>query len=346
MVVRLDVGTEPVEKPVVARVKPLLGEVVEIQLKDDGTPPDVTAGDGTWSGASFGSGDEFAVSASLGATTFEGGAISWTADDAQRDLTMTLRNGMLTAEAGVSASAPTGNPVPGADGAPTPGGPAREPTSPGGASAPAGPASETSGDATLYVAFGVGGLLLAVLGYLWYQRRPDGGNDLPDDVVRLPELGILGADTPAISAGLSVWVGAPKDAHDLVRPALATLARHHRVLVAAPKHGALPAVRGGPVYRITEENPRQIADAIDGLNDRGGPPLAVLVLGESWTAEKIRKLAASLPDGVGGIVLSMEAPAVSLPVLHCARRDAIWALRFGEIEVLARDGAQGLERVV
>lgn len=346
MVLRLDGGTEPIEKPLVAHIKPPRGELVDVELKDDGTAPDVNKDDGIWSGASYGVGDEYAVSVTVGTTVFTGGSISWAPDDAQRDLTMTLRNGMLTAETGASGTPPNGSPV--ADGSPAPGGapggtPGEPMTPPGGAT-PSGPASESADDATLYVAFGLGGLLLAVIGYLWYQRRGDASMELPDDVVRMPELGILGADTPAVSAGLSLWVAQPDAARDLVQPTLATLARHHRVLVAVPKHVAVPAVRGGPVYRIAAEDVRTIADAVADMVEHSGGPLSLLLMGEFWTGERIRKLAADLPEGVGGVVLAMVAPDVSLPTLHCARHGTGWCLRYGEIDILARETGEGLER--
>ncbi len=355
VVVRLDAGTEKVDTPVVVHLKPDEGDLTDVQLKDDGAPPDVTGGDGTWSGTMWNEHDVFSVTVNLGSTKIDGGKISWAADDSQRDLSLTLTDGQLTAEAGVASSgggspgtppdgAPAGGaPTEGGGAAPAPGGFQLDGKGTGGSGSPY---TSSGGDATLYVVLGVGVLGLAIIAHLYLRggrSRPSGG--LPNGVTVVPETGVLGTGTPALSEGLSQWVVNPTDAHDLLRPLLATLSRHRRVLVVAPARSALPSVAGGPVYRMAPGKPNDLADAVEALVDLGGGGVTVLMLGDGLDGPALKGQADALPEGVGGAVLVLQVLMATLPVVNCERKGAGWHLRFtnGDVEVV--EGPDGFQRV-
>jgi hypothetical protein len=198
-------------------------------------------------------------------------------------------------------------------------------------------------DATLYVAFGLGGLLLAVIGYLWIRGR--GSLSLPPGLTLVPEPGLFGPGTPSLSDGLSLWIAPPQDAGELARLLLGSLARHHRVLVSAPARSPLPSVRGGPVYRVTSGQKRALSEAVEALQELGPGELAVLVLGENLDGRSLQAQAESLPEGVGGVVVGMEAVSVTLPTVHCHRQGDTWRFRWGEHEGELRETPEGLERV-
>lgn len=358
IVVRLDAGAQKVDMPVVVHLKPTDAPAADVQLKDDGAPPDVMGGDGTWSGTAWNEHDEFDISINLGKTRVEGGKISWLKEDLQRDLSLTWFNGQLKAEASVAndvagaAGAGSGggtvtgdSPRPGGsgDGSP-PGGSGGAP--PGGsppkggfqldAKASKGPSSNTSpatsSDATLYVGIGACGFALAFVIHL-YRRGRSRSSALPDGLSLVPAAGLVGPGTPALSEGLTQWVVTPGDAHDLLRPLVATLARHHRVVICAPARSALPNVPGGPVYRIEPGKPSELAAAIDGLHDAGVGELAVLLLGDGLDSATLKAHADALPEGVGGAVVVMQVLMTTLSVVHAERRGDAWRLRFAKTEV-------------
>jgi hypothetical protein len=184
--------------------------------------------------------------------------------------------------------------------------------------------------------------MLAVIGYLWMRGRSTG---LPAGMTLVPEPGILGPGTPSISEGLSLWVVTPNDAADLARLLLATLARHHRVLVSAPPRSHLPAVQGGPVYRVSAPTRRQWTEAVDTLYDLNPGGLAILVLGEKLDARQLQEQVEGLPEGVGGVVVLMDVLTATLPTVQASRHDKEWVFRWGEQEVRAREGTSGLERI-
>lgn len=195
------------------------------------------------------------------------------------------------------------------------------------------------------MAFGVGALLLTLIGYLWMRGGSAGDGVLPAGVTRVREPGILGVGTPSLSDGLSLWVAAPNDAHDLVRPLLTTLAQHHRVIVSAPPEGSVPSVRGASVYRVTTGKPTALGDAAEALAENGAGGVAVMMLGDGLDASTLKRHADALPEGVGGAVVLMQVPSATLPVVHCERREDLWHLRIGDTEIVVREGARGFERV-
>jgi hypothetical protein len=324
------------DTPVVVHLTSPDKNTSDVQLKDDGGPPDVTAGDGIWSGTIWSATDEFQVSLSAGSTEFKGGAVSWKPTDVQRDLSLSLGEGGLQAEAAVAQAMPAGSASPPSASALSN---LNNPESPSGNAT----FSNSGGDSTLYVALGIGALMLAVIGYLWLRGR--GPVALPAGMSLVPEPGLFGAGTPSLSEGLSLWVTSPNDASELARLLLLSLSRHHRVLVSAPARSPLPAVRGGPVYRIASGKSRQLMDAVDALHELNPGSLTVLMLGENLDARALKEHMEALPEGVGGVVILMEALTAALPTVHCQRREDHWLLRHGEIEVRVRESAEGFERI-
>jgi hypothetical protein len=75
------------------------GEAQTIKLADDGTPPDVKAGDQMWGGGGMLDGDAFSVSVSAGGKVLGKDKVSWTTADA-RDLTIQVSKGQATFSAG------------------------------------------------------------------------------------------------------------------------------------------------------------------------------------------------------------------------------------------------------
>lgn len=358
MVVRLDTGVQKVETPVVVHLKPKAGAVADVQLKDDGAPPDVLGADGVWSGTVWNENDEFTVSVSTGKTNVDGGPISWSKDDMQRDLSLTLLDGQLKAEASVAtvvrppdgSGANGGTPVNGSpQGQAQPG----NPTAGGGGGAPGGfqldgpkpkgGAGASGSDATLYVAMGICGFALAIIAHLYFRggRSRSSSGGLPEGVTVVPEAGLFGPGTPSLSEGLSQWVVPPNDAHELLRPLIATLARYNRVVVCAPPRSALPSVPGGPVYRVEPGKPADLADAVIGVQEMGAGGVAVLMLGDGLDGAALKALGDALPEGVGGAVLVMQVLMTTLPVVHCERREGVWHLKLPNVELDLTEAEDG-----
>jgi hypothetical protein len=343
VVVRLNAGTEAVETPVVVAMAPASGEPFSVQLKDDGQPPDVTYGDGIWSGVTWVMGTDFTVSVSLGTTQLEAGTISWGKDAGQRDLNLTLHKGTIKADAGAAPPMQGPGVPPDPSGADQPiqqpsSGP---PTSEGNIN---NPLMQSSEDATLYVVFGVSALAAGLLAYLWFRGGAVKERALPKGMVMVPEPGLLGPGVPSLSDGLSIWVVAPSEARELLRVLLATLARYHRVLVRTPTRGSVPAVHGGPVFQLEGSSPQAVGEAVDAFVEQG-QGVAILILGEDLDERAIKAFNYALPERTGGIVLMLEAPKLTLPMVRCKRQGDRWHFNSGVTEVVARESAFGLELV-
>lgn len=375
LVVRLDTDGVSFTGPAVVILTPTVGEPTRLEVKDDGVPPDVGGNDGVWSGSVWLEGDAFTVGVEVGGKTLQGGTISWNATDDARDLQVMLKGDTVVAEAGVSAGgvAPT-DPAPGDGGAPgAPGSEGGAPASGPGASGPGasgpgasnggsfgptggpsgGPASgapplgdrtaaDTSNDGTLYIGFGLGVLVLVGVAWLWLRNRPaEGGSRSGGLVVVVPEPGLLGPGTPSLSDGLSLWLVPAADTDALVRPLLATLARHHRVLFAAPSSVAAPAVHGGPVYRATNLRPSYVGDAAELLQQNGGA-VAVLFVGTQSDAATLKDYADLLPTGVGSICILEQDPGVPALARVTAERDnGAWSVKTAERTLRLVEGRDG-----
>lgn len=372
VVVRLETGAAKVQTPVVVHLKPTTGAVADVQLKDDGAPPDVQSGDGTWSGTVWNENDTFSVSVSTGKARVEGGVAAWSKADLQRDLSLTLVDGRLDVQASVARalSAPgEGEPPAGGGDAAAGGGPGggaggggAGPGGAGGGKPPpggfqldgggpakgvGGPVTAVSSDATLYVAIGVCGFALVIIAHLYLSGGSSRASrsGLPPGVTVVPEAGLLGPGTPSLSEGLAQWVVAPQDAHEVLRPLIATMARYHRVVVCAPSRSALPAVPGGPVYLVEPGKPSVLTDAVEGVQDMGAGGVAVLIIGDGLDGAALKAQADALPEGVGGVVLVMQVLMTSLPAVQVEPRAGGWRLRFASGEIDVEEREDGFHRV-
>jgi hypothetical protein len=309
MVVHLNLAT-PATGTVVVK---LTGENEDrsVEMRDDGVSPDVTAGDAMYSGTTLVQVDTVKVSVVIGDKTIEGGNVSWETSQSTCDLNLKLEGENLSAEAAVPS--PPVPQQPSAGSAP--------PTTPTGAPAAAAPPTSSSlappvaSDNSGAVSMVVGAAVLLLAGLLYLGWSGSGGSLLPS----LPEPGLLGPQTPSLSEGLSRWETAPEDTAALTRILLATMARHHRVLLIAPPDFQPDPVFGGPVYRAPSR-PGSWKKVLNGLLEEGGLPLTVLCLGGSVGA-----LTKMLPDGVGGIMVG--GGDEKLPTVKCTRDGARWHLQ-------------------
>lgn len=345
LVVRVDLTAAAAhEGDVVVHLKGEAG-VKDIKVFDDGATPDVTAGDGVYSGTTWIDADTFDASLSVGATVLPGGPVSWDPANTARDLNMSVAGQTLTAEAAAPSSGPvvSGSPGPQADAGsgPTPPAPPDGVSPPpSGATAPGGAptaAAKEGSDPMLYIGLGVGLLLMTGLVYTTMRGRRGG------ELKALPEPGLLGPFTPSLTAGLSVWEVGADDASALADALLATAARHRRVIVAADATYAPAPVFGGPVYRAATTTPAGIQETIEAAEDDGGPPIAVLIHGATDPA-RLKAIGKILPAGVGALVVTAGAGDTAVPVVRCRRGpDGVWSFVTPSGEVRARLGPAGLE---
>lgn len=357
LVVRLDTGGVTLAGPATVVLTPAGGVPTRLEVKDDGTAPDVTTGDGMWSGSVWLDGDEFAISVEVGGKTLDGGSVSWNAGDAARDLNIGVKGDSVVVEAGISgggsggagvgneapplgSSAPsagtpsTGSPSMGPGGAPS-GGPMGAP--------PMGASTSSSSDGTLYIGFGLGVLVLVGVAWLWLRNRPPEGSARPGGMSVVPEPGLLGPGTPSLSDGLSLWIVPEVDHDALVPQLLATLARHHRVLFTAPSKVVAPSVYGGPVFRATNIRPSHVGDTAESLQRDGGA-VAVLFVGTQADAATLKDYADLLPTGVGSICVLATDPGVPALARVTARRDhGAWIVQSGDRTLRFTDGRNGFE---
>jgi hypothetical protein len=174
---------------------------------------------------------------------------------------------------------------------------------------------------------GGGFLLLAALLYLGWS----GGGSL---LSPLPEPGLLGPNTPSLSAGLSAWEVSPEDSRLFANLLVATLARQHRVLLLVPPDFSPDPVFGGPVYRAPAR-PASWKKQIQGLLEEGGLPLVVLSLGGDPAI-----LQKNLPEGMGGVLVGSGA---GLPTVRCLRDGSRWHLQTEGGLTLVLASSKGLE---
>jgi hypothetical protein len=358
LVVRLALPDGPAPGSALVVLTAPNGDVKRIPVKDDGAPPDLTAKDATYAGALWLEGDSFDVSLELEGKTIPGGPAAWDPATMERDLVVEYAKGSVTVEAGASraASSPPpdgGGGDPNATDAAGSGSAGAAPSystaaAPAGA-APSGPGFQ-NGDAgsasLLYVAFGVGTLLLVGVAWMWLRARTPAAPTPDRSLALVPEPPLFGQGTPSLSDGLQLWIVPDADAPSLLRPLLATLARHHAVLVAAPAAVTVPGVFGGPVYRSAKLRPSHVGDAAESLQ-RAGTVVTVLLFGTQSDAASVKDYADLLPDGIGGICLLGADPGVAALPRVTARRDgAHWVVQTEEGVLRLAETATGLEPVV
>lgn len=344
IVVRL-MADPPPASPLTVELAAAGTKLAEATLNDEGKDPDVTGGDGMYSGATFVAGDSFTVTVKAAGSLLGTTEVAWKPADAQRDLTLAWSGGTLTGEAGVSNPAP----APGTASPPTPGGapasPGGQPGSPGGqpggqaaGQPPAGPGGvATSADATWYLVFGGALLAAAALGYFWFRSRSAAPVlALPPGVARVAERGLFGPGTPSASGGPSTWT-LPAEPEALAG-LLGALAARRRVLVVVAEGQALPEVAGGPVHRIAPDSTDAVLDAAEELlgNDSGGAVLWLAPMPEGSAREA---LLAELPRGAG-LLAAGGGGDPAWPAATLIRDDG-WVLECGGQRRALRPGPEG-----
>ena len=333
VIVRLDPHGE-LEGPFTVVLTGPDGEVYEATLNDSGEPPDVPAGDGLWAGIAENVPSTVTVVITTDSGTLDGGAIEWSETRHHRAVELSVKGGVVSATAKLDkgeATVPKDSKgsrkirppaVPNADGTlpqlpPT--GPQSEPgqQAPGHQQTPGGqqPMSAVThgGASSPFLWMILGAALTALLGAglaLWRGRLEGGGQFAapPLPPPRVPEAGLLGPGTPAVSEGLSVWTCATP--HDALQALLATLSDGRQVVAVAPSAVKLPPVVGGPVYRARTARPPAIRAAVNALQARSGAPVAIFLLIDTVEAEHLDDIQDVLPDGVGGFVLTQAAKDV------------------------------------
>lgn len=346
IVVRLEAPTLTA-KAVAALLTPEGRAAIRIPLKDDGRPPDVSAGDGLWSGSVWTAGDRFQVEVTGDERRWSGQTVEWSSSDTKRDLALVLDGDTLTA----TAATPPERPAP-LDAAPDPAGGALAGTQAPGEAPPGSPTNtpglgapfpKTSNTSTSWMLFFAVGAALVAIGYSFW-RGGGGRARIPGAVTRMPEPGVLGGGTPSLSDGVSVWVVPDLDLPAALGGLLATLSGSHRVLVAAPPAMVVPLVRGGPVYRVAFLKAARLGDTADAMVEQPGLPLAVVILGQGLDGAVVQAVPEHLPEGVGAIVLVPTRLETSLPTVEFARTGEVWTLRTSSATVGVVETPAGFTR--
>lgn len=353
IVIRLEAPTLT-GKTVTAVLTPDTGKPTTVPLKDDGRPPDVSGGDGLWSGSVWIAGDRFTVEVTADKQKWKAGPVAWDASATKRDLALAIDGATLTATATTPPEGPPpdeANPAPGGgalspaelpagappvDGGPTSGASGKTP----GVGAPF---PQSQNPSTFWMLLFAGGVALVAVGWsLLRGRRARGG--VPGSVTRMPEPGVLGPGSPSLSDGASVWVVPEADLPQALGGLLATVAAQHRVLVAAPPAMVLPLVRGGPVYRVPFLKAGRFGDTADAMVDQPGQPLALIVVGQGIDAAAIRAIPEHLPEGVGAIVLTSTRPETPLPTVELVHDADGWRLHTPTATLRVVEGPGGFSR--
>ncbi|MSQ02891.1 MAG: hypothetical protein EXR71_13525 [Myxococcales bacterium] len=205
----------------------------------------------------------------------------------------------------------------------------------GAGGAPPPPTSASGGPDSgglLFIGFGLG--LLAVLGIVWLRKRRGEDAQLRSaNVVLVPEPGLVHAEFPALSAGLSAWV-APGDDGRFRQALLSLLADRHRVLVLGRADIAIKPVLGGPVYRVVGVRPGVAAGVAVTLAEEAGPPLVVLIVLAAADGATLLQYRDQLPSTLGGVVLLESGPTLDLPRVDVATEQDGWRLTHRERVVL------------
>lgn len=186
------------------------------------------------------------------------------------------------------------------------------------------------------------GLALIFFGgaWLWTLAVKRGIPGVPRRLERLPSAGLFGPGSAPLSQGLQAWEVQPEHAAALLGPLLATLARDHRVLLAAPERSPIPPVPGGPVYRAVDARPAELGRLLARLADAPGLPVAVLMLGRGRDAADLRRSQVALPANTGGVVLLTETARTALHTAQISPLDTGWRLvtDLGSLDLVEQEG--------
>lgn len=278
------------------------GDPIELDLVDDGNSPDVSAGDGIYAGATFVDADAFDVTLTVGDKTFAGGEVSWAADASPaRDLVIRLVGDEIsvTAAQPASGAGPMSGSTPGAALGPAPGGAAAvgAPVATTSSSA----ASMSSKDAMLWLAVGLGLVVLAGAGLFASRWVGGGAPDAPDPV---GEPGLFGDGTPSLSESPAWWVVEGDGLRDAL---LQSVASQHRILLVAPTGVAVPRVLGGPAYRA-DWDADSAEDAAYAVTEQPGRRLVAVLWSPDAEPASVQPILEALPDDVGAMVVSASVP--------------------------------------
>jgi len=249
------------------------GKESVVELSDLGVPPDAKKGDGIWVGVGTAGGDTVTVAVADGDRRVPAGTAEWEAKRPFRELEVKLTGGTATATAAYGTPAP---------GAPSGGGPGMVAPAAGGGggfavgSPPSDPNAGRLQAGVFYAALLVAGLSAVVLvGTLVVGRRRA---RLSASLVPIPAQGLLGPGSPGPDEPLGAWLVDPSLAEALVAELAQRLSTHHRVVVVAAPELELPALAGGPAWRIDAARPPRAAQrAVAALAEQAGPPVRVLL---------------------------------------------------------------------
>lgn len=303
---------------VVVTLSPEGGESVELTLLDNGSQPDVTAGDGLYAGAGHIAQASAAVALQVGDDRYDGGTVAWSSADVPRDLDLALKGDTLVADAR-EATMHSGGDAGG-------GGPGTS-----GAAAGAVAGAEEADDGGGVVLIGVGSGLLAVLGAVFFAARmraapaPAVVSPRLTGVTRVPEGPLAGPGSPSLSDGLlHATIELPEEhagsSSAVLARLVAWLSAHHTVLVVGDD---LPDNIGGDsVLACSPASPARIGDRVDALLTDGGPDVAVVFVGVEGDSQSWEDHEAELPEGCGGVVVH-ESPETAAWVLSAAPHDAL-----------------------
>ncbi len=321
LVLRLDATAQPLDGSVIAHLTPAGGPTVDLPLNDAGTRPDSAAGDHVWTGLGLVEGDHAKVTVTAGAWTGDAGDLPIAAGR-PRELNLQITGGKLVvAPAGTPAiGVPgwTGHSPRGKDGAGEQGSGAQDDGAEH-AHRHTKTATDDSNDTLWYVAAAAGGVCLLAIGLFWF-RGPARAAPLPEGVRRLPDVGIFGPGTPALTAGVSQWVVDDADAPDLVRHLAATVASLRPVLVHAPDDLLLPGAPLGPAFRAWYAKPAQLQDAAYDLQEAEARLVLILAPTPSPLHEWTAYIGKDLPILA---VVTAVSPGAGV-VVRCSRVDGAW----------------------
>lgn len=315
LLVRLDGSGKTVVGPVVVRFA-TEGGATEVELNDNGRPPDAIAADGIWTGSGAVGGASAEVS--VQATGWAGQAAEAMAlpSGERRELDLMI-SGDAVALAPAERAAANAAPARAQSG---PKSAEQLNTNRSGRRRTQG-APEGSNQDLWYVAAAVGAVALLGVGVFWF-RHPRRLPAPPAGVERITEAGLFGPGTPALGAGLSQWVVAEGDRAALTAHLAQQVAVTRPLLVHAPADRELPPLRGGPGYRAAQAKAAEFQDAAYDLQE-AHPNLVILLEAPAALEEWTRDLVGDFPVLA---VVNAAQPGLG-PVLRCARADAGWEIR-------------------